>query len=78
MVPCDARLSGSATLEHIVPRTHGGGDELENLGLACASCNHQKGRRLDVRHITDPTLQRVILRLRSERLERMRTSKEEK
>jgi 5-methylcytosine-specific restriction endonuclease McrA len=72
MVPCDERSPASATLEHIVPRTHGGGDELDNLGLACAQCNHAKGRRLDCRSIDDPTLQKVIQRLRSLRRSRMR------
>lgn len=72
VVPRDDREPASATLEHIVPRTHGGGDELENLGLACASCNHAKGKRLDWRRLDDPTLQRVIERLRAERKARMR------
>jgi 5-methylcytosine-specific restriction endonuclease McrA len=71
-VPLDARSSASATLEHIVPRTHGGDDALPNLGLACASCNHAKGRKLDSRHASDETLKRVIEALRSERMARMR------
>ncbi|MET0343419.1 MAG: HNH endonuclease [Polyangiales bacterium] len=72
VVPCDLREPASATLEHIVPRNHGGGDDLENLGLACASCNHQKGMRLDCRRLDDPALQEVIRNLRAERLARMR------
>jgi 5-methylcytosine-specific restriction endonuclease McrA len=71
MVPVDARFPASATLEHIVPRTHGGTDELDNLGLACAACNHEKGRKLDSRPLADPTLQRVIERLRTARRTRM-------
>lgn len=33
-------------IEHIVPRKHGGGDDLENLALACAECNLFKGSNL--------------------------------
>ncbi len=30
-------------IEHILPRKHGGGDEPENLALACIDCNLHKG-----------------------------------
>ncbi len=33
-------------IEHIVPRKHGGGDDLENLCLACIDCNLHKGPNL--------------------------------
>lgn len=33
-------------IEHIVPRQHGGGDESENLALACYPCNLHKGPNL--------------------------------
>lgn len=70
------RLDGEpisrATIEHIVPRAHGGGDELTNLGIACARCNHGKGVRLDVRRPDDPTVQRVTQTLRRRRRERWR------
>ena len=72
VVPCDAGEPASATLEHIVPRNHGGGDDLDNLGLACRTCNHQKGMRLDCRRFDDPQLQEVIRSLRAERLARRR------
>jgi 5-methylcytosine-specific restriction endonuclease McrA len=44
-------------VEHIVPRKHGGGDTLDNLGLACAECNLHKASNLtgidpDTRKIT--------------------------
>ncbi|MBI4658467.1 MAG: HNH endonuclease [Verrucomicrobia bacterium] len=32
--------------EHIVARQHGGGDELDNLALACPECNRRKGTNL--------------------------------
>jgi len=68
----DGEPVSRATIEHIVPRGHGGGDSLENLGIACARCNHGKGARLDVRRASDPTLQRVIETLRERRRERWR------
>ena len=33
-------------IEHIVPRQHGGGDEVDNLALACPDCNLRKGPNL--------------------------------
>ena len=33
-------------IEHIRPRKHGGGDNLENLCLACIECNLHKGSNL--------------------------------
>ncbi|MGC6513245.1 MAG: HNH endonuclease [Myxococcota bacterium] len=70
------RMSGEpisqATIEHIVPRHHGGTDELRNLGIACARCNHGKGARHDRRALDDPKLAAIIAHLQSERSERWR------
>src|SRR5215213_8798662 len=33
-------------IEHITPRKHGGGDELDNLALACSECNLKKSSDL--------------------------------
>lgn len=33
-------------IEHIIPRQHGGGDEGDNLALACPACNLHKGPNL--------------------------------
>jgi hypothetical protein len=33
-------------IEHIVPKKHGGTDELENLALGCIRCNLHKGTNL--------------------------------
>ena len=33
-------------VEHIIPRVHGGTDDLENLALACIDCNLHKGTNL--------------------------------
>ncbi len=36
----------SLHLEHIIPKVHGGGDDLSNLALACIDCNLHKGTNL--------------------------------
>ncbi len=33
-------------VEHIIPRKHGGSDQLDNLALACPDCNLHKGSDL--------------------------------
>lgn len=60
------------TLEHIVPRTHGGTNDVENLAISCARCNSQKGRKLDIRRLDDPKLQAKIEFLRQTRSDRRR------
>jgi 5-methylcytosine-specific restriction endonuclease McrA len=71
-VGLDGRSLGGATLEHIVPTAQGGDDSPDNLAVACARCNHGKGRRLDHRKRGDPTLERVIALLRERRAARLR------
>lgn len=79
-IHCNRRLAigldgtpiSRATIEHIVPRNHGGTDDLQNLAIACAGCNHEKGRRHDVQHRDDPALQAVIERLQHRRRKRWR------
>lgn len=44
-------------IEHVVPRQHAGGDEPENLALACCRCNKFKGPNLSAR---DPRTGRVV------------------
>lgn len=34
------------TLDHLIPQSFGGKDELSNLVLACASCNSKKGAQV--------------------------------
>ncbi len=36
---------GPMTIDHVVPRSLGGGDSWENLVCACAACNNKKGDR---------------------------------
>jgi 5-methylcytosine-specific restriction endonuclease McrA len=69
----DGKPISRATIEHIVARTHGGGDELENLAIACAGCNAGKGHRLDVRSADDPKLQQVQSTLAQRRRRRWRS-----
>lgn len=83
-IHCNAKLSVSlsgaplsrATIEHILPRAHGGTDAPANLALACSRCNHQKGARLDNRRLDDPKLQEVIATLRARRQARWREPEE--
>jgi 5-methylcytosine-specific restriction endonuclease McrA len=65
-----------ATIEHIVPLTHGGTDALENVALACARCNALKGVRHDTRRANDPKLQALIARLQEQRHRRWRAPDE--
>lgn len=39
-------------IEHAIPKSKGGGSELDNLALACISCNLKKSDRVEV---LDPT-----------------------
>lgn len=75
-VGLDGKPVSRATVEHILPKTHGGTDDLENVALACARCNHQKGCRLDNRARDDPELLSMIARLRERRRERWRDPEE--
>ncbi len=45
----DARGGFGANVEHIVPRTEGGANDLLNLGLTHLHCNAEKGRNWDNR-----------------------------
>lgn len=72
VIALDGRPRTRASVEHIVPRTHGGTDELANLAIACERCNFAKGVRLDPRRLDDPTLQRVVATLQTRRAARMR------
>ncbi len=44
---CGKRLSESRlSLDHVVPRSRGGGSTWDNLVVACLGCNDRKGNRL--------------------------------
>ncbi len=72
LIPFDRAEKSGATVEHIVPRTHGGTDELTNLAIACRRCNVGKGTRLDHRRWGDAKLQEVIATLSRRRTQRWR------
>ncbi len=71
-VALDGEPIGDVTIEHIVPRSHGGADDLDNLALSCGPCNHAKGRREDRRRRTDPALVAMIECVQAERRRRWR------
>lgn len=72
LVGLDGAPRSRATIEHIVPRAAGGSDELGNLALACARCNHEKGVRHDQRRRADPRLAEIAAALTAKRQERWR------
>ena len=72
VVTLDGDPVNRVTIEHIVPRNHGGTDELDNLALACAGCNQEKGVRHDHKRNDDPRLRAVIDTLQARRRERWR------
>ena len=40
---CEDAHSTSPTFDHIVPLSKGGKDEPSNIGIACYTCNHDRG-----------------------------------
>jgi 5-methylcytosine-specific restriction endonuclease McrA len=66
----DGKPISKATIEHIVPLTHGGGDDIKNLAIACESCNNLKGRTLDIKKRGHPQLEKVIASLQEKRIKR--------
>lgn len=39
------RSQSDLSVDHVIPRSCGGGDEIDNLVVACRSCNSKKGAR---------------------------------
>jgi 5-methylcytosine-specific restriction endonuclease McrA len=70
VIAADGRSLGEATLEHIIPQTRGGTDELTNLAIACARCNREKGQRHD--HKRGERLDDVVGTLQARRIARWR------
>jgi 5-methylcytosine-specific restriction endonuclease McrA len=43
---CDEVLTErTAQIDHVIPQSKGGSDDISNLALACAFCNRSKGAR---------------------------------
>jgi len=70
VVAADGRSLGEATLEHIVPQTRGGTDDVANVAIACARCNREKGKRHD--HKRGERLDDVVATLQARRTARWR------
>jgi 5-methylcytosine-specific restriction endonuclease McrA len=69
----DARTGEGATLEHIRARKRGGTEELVNLAVVHARCNHEKGRRWDPKRRRESAeYDAFIARLLERRRERWR------
>lgn len=77
----DDESPSPATLEHIVPRSWfagdrcfvselEGADDLKNLAIACARCNHDKGKQIDVRGDGDQLARNVVIALLRKRASR--------
>ena len=82
----DGTPRGNASLEHVVPQAWFGkrtasaltgqvgneADDARNLALACARCNHDKGKGPDARGPVDARARTIIAALLERRLERWR------
>jgi len=75
-IAADGTPLGRATIEHIIPRAHGGTDDLANLALACDRCNFEKGRRHDSRGRSDGRRLELQERLQVVRRHRWREPEE--
>ncbi len=69
----DGELMGKTTVEHIIPQAHGGTNELDNLALACRRCNHEKGRRHDVKGPGNAQYEKMVSFLQERRRKRFRS-----
>jgi 5-methylcytosine-specific restriction endonuclease McrA len=49
-----------ATLDHVLPVSKGGLTKLDNLVLACAECNAEKGDGVDFERFLEPETEPVV------------------
>lgn len=47
-IHCGEKEEKKLTIDHILPISKGGGDEIDNLQILCRSCNSKKGTRIEV------------------------------
>jgi 5-methylcytosine-specific restriction endonuclease McrA len=66
--------SGRLTLDHVVPRSRGGGSDWENVVTSCAPCNLRKGNRLlheaqmELAHPPRPPAPVLFIRLAAQKI----------
>lgn len=75
----DSRDGRGVNIEHIVPRSAGGGSDLQNLALTHPRCNGEKGRNWDAprkRRSQPERYAELISRLQAERARRWRDPSE--
>lgn len=71
----EGRTGEGATVEHILPRSLGGTNDLKNLGIAHMRCNSEKGRHWDPRRrhrVKADQYEALVQRLLTERERRWR------
>lgn len=59
--------NNKATIDHLVPRSRGGSDKIENLRLMCKRCNQFKNDRI---MLPDGTLEPVVKLVKSQKVDR--------
>ncbi|MCB0916647.1 MAG: HNH endonuclease [Actinobacteria bacterium] len=43
---CGANILGTVSVDHVIPRSKGGTDDLDNLRPCCLRCNMSRGNRM--------------------------------
>jgi 5-methylcytosine-specific restriction endonuclease McrA len=77
VVELDGTAVARVTIEHIVPQSAGGSNDLLNLALACSRCNNKKGRQHDWKGLKDARAAELIETLLAKRRERWRDDDEQ-
>jgi len=42
---CGREIDGTVSVDHVIPRSQGGTDDIENLRPACQRCNSKRGNK---------------------------------
>lgn len=48
---CNHPIPGLPSADHVIPRSRGGSDDIENLRPAHPSCNYRRGNRMPKRRV---------------------------